>query len=337
MAEIHVLAIDLAKRSFQVCGTARGGAVLFNRTVSRSKLEQLLRGQTPCIVAMEACATSHYWGRVAQGFGHEVRLIPPIYVKPFVKRQKNDAADAAAIAEAALRPNMHCVAVKSAEHQARAVAFRTHQCFVRQRTQLINSLRGHLAEFGVVVAKGPANLKSLVEMMDDATVDLPETVRDIVRLYLDQIELLTRKVDELTLRLRDAARETVEMRRLCTVPGVGPITAGAVLAFAPDLRAFSSGRNFAAWLGLVPRQHSTGGKTRLGSVSKMGQHDIRKLLIVGAMSRIRWIVRKGVLPDNWLGRILGRKPRMVAAVALANKMARIIWAMMTREQNYRMA
>ncbi|MBU3891085.1 IS110 family transposase, partial [Methylosinus sp. KRF6] len=189
----------------------------------------------------------------------------------------------------------------------------------------------------IVVAKGPANLKSLVEMMDDATIDLPETVRDIVRLYLDQIELLTRKVDELTLRLRDAARETVEMRRLCTVPGVGPITAGAVLAFAPDLRAFSSGRNFAAWLGLVPRQHSTGGKTRLGSVSKMGQHDIRKLLIVGAMSRIRWIVRKGVLPDNWLGRILGRKPRMVAAVALANKMARIIWAMMTREQNYRLA
>jgi transposase len=337
MTEVHVLAIDLAKRSFQVCGTARGGAVLFNRTVSRSKLEQLLRGQPPCIVAMEACATSHYWGRMAQGFGHEVRLIPPIYVKPFVKRQKNDAADAAAIAEAALRPNMICVTVKSAENQARAVAFRTHQCFVRQRTQLINSLRGHLAEFGIVVAKGPANLKSLMEMMDDATLDLPETVRDMVRLYLEQIELITRKVDELTLRLRNAVRETVEMRRLCTVPGVGPVTAGAVLAFAPDLRAFSSGRNFAAWLGLVPRQHSTGGKTRLGSVSKMGQHDIRKLLIIGAMSRIRWIVRKGVLPDNWLGRLLGRKPRMVAAVALANKMARIIWAMMTREQNYRMA
>lgn len=337
MPEVHVLAIDLAKRSFQVCATDRGGAVLFNRTVSRTKLEQVLRGQALCIVAMEACATSHYWGRFAQGLGHEVRLIPPMYVKPFVKRQKNDAADAAAIAEAALRPNIHYVAVKSAEHQARAVAFRTHQCFVGQRTQLINALRGHLAEFGLVVAQGPANLKSVGAVVDDETVDLPDAVRDIVRLYLEQIELITGKIDDLTQRLRDATRESDEMRRLCTVPGVGPVTAGAVLAFAPDLRAFASGRNFAAWLGLVPRQHSTGGKTRLGSVSKMGQNDIRKLLIIGAMSRIRWIVRKGLLPDNWLGRILGRKPRMVAAVALANKMARIIWAMMTREQNYRMA
>src|SRR5271157_5772032 len=335
MPDVHMLAIDLAKRSFQVCVVDRGGAVLFNRTVSRAKLEQVLREQTPCIVAMEACATSHFWGRFAQGLGHEVRLIPPIYVKPFVKRQKNDAADAAAIAEAAVRPNIHYVAVKSAKHQARAVAFRTHQCFVGQRTQLINALRGHLAEFGLVVAQGPANLKSVVAMVDDETVDLPDTVRDIIRLYLEQIGLITGKIDDLTRRLRDATRENDEMRRLCTVPGVGPVTAGAVLAFAPDLRTFSSGRNFAAWLGLVPRQHSTGGKTRLGSVSKMGQNDIRKLLIIGAMSRIRWIVRKGLLPDNSLGRILGRKPRMVAAVALANKMARIIWAMMTREQNYR--
>lgn len=197
---------------------------------------------------------------------------------------------------------------------------------------MINALRGHLAEFGLVVAKGPANLKSLVDMMKDESVDVPETVRDVVQLFLDQIEAITCKIDDLALRLKEATKENDEMRRLCTVPGVGPVTAGAVLAFAPDLRAFSSGRNFAAWLGLVPRQHSTGGKTRLGAVSKMG-----RLLIVGAMSRIRWIVRKGVLPDNWLGRILSRKPRMVAAVALANKMARIIWAMMTREQNYRTA
>jgi transposase len=337
MADIYILAIDLAKRSFQVCAADRGGAVLFNRTLSRARLGKLLEAQEPCIVAMEACATSHYWGRQAQGLGHEVRLIPPIYVKPFVKRQKNDAADAAAIAEAALRPNIHYVAVKSAEHQARAVAFRTHQCFVGQRTQLINALRGHLAEFGLIVAQGPANLKAMAGMVDDETVDLPDTVREIVRLYLHQIEVLTAKIDELTLKLREATKVNDEMRRLCTVPGVGPVTAGAIMAFAPDLRSFSSGRNFAAWLGLVPRQRSTGGKTRLGSVSKMGQSDIRRLLIVGAMSRIRWIVRKGVLPDNWLGRLMGRKPRMVAAVALANKMARIIWAMMTKEENYRLA
>lgn len=189
----------------------------------------------------------------------------------------------------------------------------------------------------MVVAKGPANLKALVDMMNDDSIDVPEAVRDVVYLFLDQIEAITSKIDDRALRLKKATKENDEMRRLCTVPGVGPVTAGAVLAFAPELRAFSSGRNFAAWLGLVPRQHSTGGKTRLGAVSKMGRHDIRRLLIVGAMSRIRWIVRKGVLPANWLGGILGRKPHMVAAVALANKMARIIWAVMTREQNYRMA
>ena len=335
MTQVHILAIDLAKRSFQVCGTDRGGAVLFNRVLSRARLQQFLGEQSPCIVAMEACATSHFWGRFARSHGHDVRLIPPIYVKPFVKRQKNDAADAAAIAEAALRPNMHYVAVKSAEHQARAVAFRTHQCFVRQRTQLINALRGHLAEFGIVVAQGPANLGVVAGILAEEAVDLPDGVRVIGQLYLDQIKMLSEKIDELSLKLREATKSNEDMRRLCTVPGVGPVTAGAILAFAPDLRAFKSGRNFAAWLGLVPRQHSTGGRTRLGGVSKMGQTDIRRLLIVGAMSLIRWIVRKGVLPDNWLGHILGRKPRMVAAVALANKMARIVWAMMTTGSNYR--
>ena len=284
MSDVHVLAIDLAKRSFQVCATDRDGAVLFNRVMSRAKLIQQLSSQQPCIVAMEACATSHYWGRVAQGFGHDVRLVPPIYVKPFVKRQKNDVADAAAIAEAVLRPNMHCVAVKNVEQQARAVAFRTYQCFVRQRTQLINALRGHLAEFGVVVAQGPVHLRQVVSLLDSSTVEVPEAVKEIVHLYLNQIDLLAEKIEELGRRLKNATQENAEMRRLCTVPGVGPVTAGAIMAFAPDLRTFSSGRNFAAWLGLVPKQRSTGGKTRLGGVSKMGQADIRKLLIVGAMS-----------------------------------------------------
>jgi transposase len=187
------------------------------------------------------------------------------------------------------------------------------------------------------VAQGPAHLKAVAGMIDDKAIDLPDAVRDVVRLYLDQIALLTHKIEELHSKLVASTKVDDAMRRLCTVPGVGPVTAGAIMAFAPDLRTFASGRNFAAWLDLVPRQRSTGGKTRLGSVSKMGQADIRKLLIVGAMSRIRWIVRKGVLPDNWLGHVLGRKPRMVAAVALANKMARTIWAMMTRQENYRMA
>jgi len=319
-----MFSIDLAKRSFQVCATDRAGSVLNNRTISRPKLEALLKAQPACIVAMEACTTSHFWGRLAEAHGHEVRLIPPIYVKLFVKRQKNDAADAAAIAEAALRPSMHYVAVKSAEHQGRAVAYRTHQCFVGQRTQTINALRGHLAEFGLVFAQGLPHLKDIRTAMQVESIDLPDSVRDIAPLYLDHIDALSAKIDELSLRLREAMQVNVEMRRLCTVPVVGPVPAGAILAFAPDLRTFASGRNFAAWLGLVPRQRSTGGKAKLGGMSKMGQSDIRRLLVVGAMSRIRWIVRKGVLPDNWLGRLMARKPRMVVAVALANKMARII-------------
>lgn len=337
MSEISILAIDLAKNSFQVCGVKIDGVAVFNKSVSRSRLIQLLSDHKPCIVAMEACATSHYWGRMAQAHGHEVRIIPAIYVKPFVKRQKNDFADAAAIAEAASRPSMSFVAVKSAEKQARAVAFRTHQCFVGQRTQLINALRGHLAEFGLVAPKGPVHLKLLQATLNGPQVDLPTTVREMGQLYLQQIGDLTKVITRLADELEVATRTDDELRRLCTVPGIGPVTAGAIAAFAPDLETFDSGRNFAAWLGLVPRQHSTGGKTRLGAVSKMGQCDIRKLLIIGAMSVIRWVVRRGGSTNRWLASLVARKPRMVAAVALANKMARMVWAMTTKGEDYRMA
>jgi len=258
-------------------------------------------------------------------------------VTPFVKRQKNDKADAEAIAEAASRPPLRFVAVKSSETQGRAVAFRTHQCLVRQRTQLINALRGHLAEFGLVAPKGPASLKLLENALADESSDLPGQVREMGTIYLEQIARLTDVIDRLSGELEAATKTDAQLRRLCTIPGIGPVTAGAVAAFAPDLDTFDSGRNFAAWLGLVPRQRSTGGKTRLGSVSKMGQTDIRRLLIVGAMSVIRWVVRKGSSANRWLAGLVARKPKMVAAVALANKMARMIWAMTTREENYRMA
>jgi transposase len=337
MSEISILAIDLAKNSFQVCAVRGDGSVVFNRAVSRPRLHHLLAQQEDCIVAMEACATSHHWGRVAQSHGHDVRLIPAQYVKPFVKRQKNDHADAAAIAEAASRPTMSFVAVKSAEKQGRAVAFRTHQCFVRQRTQLINSLRGHLAEFGLVAAKGPASLKVLETALADPITDIPAQVREMGVIYLAQIVQLAEIIERLANELETASKVDEELRRLCTVPGIGPVTAGAIAAFAPDLSTFDNGRNFAAWLGLVPRQSSTGGKARLGAVSKMGQCDIRKLLIVGAMSVIRWVVRKGGSKNRWLANLVARKPRMVAAVALANKMARQIWAMATKGEDYRMA
>lgn len=337
MTEISMLAIDLAKGSFQVCAIGPGGIVIFNRALSRSRLIALLADQPACVVAMEACATSHHWGRVAQMHGHEVRLVPAVYVKPFVKRQKNDRADAEAIAEAALRPSMRFVAVKSVETQGRAVAFRTHQCLVRQRTQLINALRGHLAEFGLVAPKGPASLKVLEDALADKASDLPAVVREMGTIYLDQIARITEVIERLADELEAASKTDTELRRLCTIPGIGPVTAGAVAAFAPDLATFESGRNFAAWLGLVPRQRSTGGKSKLGSVSKMGQTDIRRLLIVGAMSVIRWVVRKGGSPNRWLADLVARKPKMVAAVALANKMARMIWALSVKKEDYRMA
>jgi transposase len=246
---ISMLAIDLAKGSFQVCAVGPEGTVLYNRSLSRTRLATLLADQPACIVAMEACATSHHWGRVAQRYGHEVRLVPAAYVKPFVKRQKNDKADAEAIAEAALRPTMRFVALKSAETQGRAVAFRTHQCLVRQRTQLINALRGHLAEFGLVAPKGPASLKVLENALEDEATDLPCPVREMGTIYLSQIARLTEVIEQLADELETASKTDAQLRRLCTIPGVGPVTAGAVSAFAPDLDTFDSGRNFAAWLG----------------------------------------------------------------------------------------
>jgi len=335
--KINMLAIDLAKSSFQVCAVGLDGTVLYNRALSRTWLATLLTEQPTCIVAMEACATSHHWGRVAQRHGHEVRLVPAAYVKPFVKRQKNDRADAEAIAEAALRPTMRFVAVKSAETQGRAVAFRTHQCLVRQRTQLINALRGHLAEFGVVAPKGPASLKLLENTLVDEFTDLPEPVREMGAIYVEQIAGLTEVIERLASELETATKTDACLRRLCTIPGIGPVTAGAVAAFAPDLETFDSGRNFAAWLGREPLQRSTGGKAKLGAVSKMGQTDIRRLLFVGAMSVIRWVVRKGGSENRWLEALVARKLKMVAAVALANKMARMIWAVTTKQEDYRMA
>lgn len=208
---------------------------------------------------------------------------------------------------------------------------------VRQRTQLINALRGHLAEFGLVAPKGPASLKLLENALADENSDLPEAVRHMGSIYVEQIARLTEVIDRLSDELETSSKTDEQLRRLCTIPGIGPVTAGAVAAFAPDLDTFDSGRNFAAWLGLVPRQRSTGGKARLGSVSKMGQTDIRRLLIVGAMSVIGWVVRRGGSANRWLAALVARKPKMVAAVALANKMARMIWALSTKQENYRMA
>ena len=335
MDEVSIIGIDLAKRSFQLHGARADGSVAFRKKLSRGKVLAFLAAQPRCVVAMEACASAHYWGREIVKLGHEVRLIPPIYVKPFVKRQKNDEADAEAICEAAQRPTMRFVAVKGEEQQARAMLFRTRDLLVRQRTQTINALRAHLAEFGIVAPRGKAHVGRLAAALDEAPSALPGPVHELGGLLLERIDDLSAKIDDLERQLRKQARRDQNARRLMTVPGIGPVTAMAIQAFAPPMESFRCGRDFAAWLGLVPRQHSTGGKPRLGRISKMGQRDLRRLLITGAMAVVRAACRRGETKDPWLAQMLARKPRMLVAVALANRMSRIAWALMTNNEDYR--
>ena len=335
MDEVSIIGIDLAKRSFQLHGARADGSVAFRKTLSRGKLFGFVASQPRCVVAMEACASAHHWGREIAKLGHEVRLIAPIYVKPFVKRQKNDAADAEAICEAALRPTMRFVAVKGEEQQARAMLFRTRDLLVRQRTQTINALRGHLAEFGVIAPQGKAHVGRLASAVEDAASPLPEPVRALGTLLLGQIADLDVKIAGLEKEIHIQAREDEDAARLMTIPGIGPITAMAIQACAPPMESFRCGRDFAAWLGLVPRQHTSGGKPRLGKISKMGPRDLRRLLVCGAMAVVRAACRRGETKDPWLARMLARKPRMVVAVALANRMARIAWALTVKKEVWR--
>lgn len=335
MEEVSIIAIDLAKHVFQLHGACSDGTPAFRKKLSRGRLLPFLGAKPRTIVAMEACASAHYWGREIQALGHEVRLIAPAYVKPFVKRQKNDLADAEAIAEAAARPTMRFVAVKSAEKQASGMVFKTRDLLVRQRTQMINALRGHLAEYGVIAPHGVFHLSRLATEVRSASCRLPAAVVDLCTLLLHHIETLAEQIALLDRQIRERARENEAVRRLMTIPGVGPICALALEALAPPPETFDKGRDFAAWLGLTPRQNSSGGKARLGRVSKMGQRDLRRLLIIGAMAVVRWASRKGAPAGSWLARMLERKPRMLIAVALANKIARVAWALMVRGGVYK--
>lgn len=335
MSEVSMIGLDLAKNTFQAHGASADGSVAFRKKLRRGNVMTFFAEQPRCTVAMEACASAHFWARSLQELGHEVRLVPPVYVKPFVKRQKNDAADAEAIAEAATRPTMRFVAVKSEAKQAQGMAFKTRDLLVRQRTQTINALRGHLAEFGAIAPKGRTNLERLRGIVDDAETSLPGPVVALAQMLLAQIDTLTERIDAIEYDIKQLARRQDTSKRLMTIPGVGPICATAVEAFAPPMEGFNSGRDFAAWLGLTPRQHSTGGKERLGKVSKMGQRDLRRLLIGGAMAVVRWAAKHGAPEGSWLARMLQRKPRMVVAVALANKNARIIWALLTQGGVYK--
>jgi transposase len=330
-----MIGVDLAKNVFQLHCATMAGHLKFRRKVTRPQFRQLMSGQPSSVVVMEAYGSASYWARELTRLGHEVRLIAPQYVRPFVKRQKNDAADAEALVVAAQRPEMRFVEPKSEDQQACAVLFRARGRLLHQRTELVNALRSVLYEYGHVVPAGIAHLKRIEAILEEPNSDLPALVREECQDLIEQIAEKTARIEAKTQKARMLSATSDTARRLQTMPGVGPQTALAISGFAPRMDSFKRGRDFAAWLGLVPRQYSSGGKERLGGVSKAGQADIRALLIIGAMSRLTRLARKSIPEGSWLARMLHRKPLMLVAIALANKMARAIWAMMTKKEDYR--
>jgi transposase len=333
--EVSIIGLDLAKTVFQVHGADASGAVVLRKQLRRNKLLEFFARQSPCLVAMEACGGAHYWAREIGKLGHNVRLIAPQYVKPFVKRQKNDAADAEAICEAAQRPTMRFVAVKSEEQQASSAVFRARDLLVRQRTQIINALRGQLAEYGWIVAQGTSHVAKLFAVVDDPTSGLPQAARAVFAIMVETLKALDERVRQLDAEIARRAKEDEAARRLMSVPGIGPITAIALRALAPDPVTFTKGRDFAAWVGLTPLQKSTGGKQRLGATSKMGERTLRHLLIIGASTVVMHAARQGAPKGSWLARMMACKPRMLVVVALANKMARIVWALLATGESYK--
>jgi transposase len=330
MGQVSTIGLDLAKSIFQIHGADASGAVVFRKRLRRSQVLAFFAAQPPCTVAMEACSSSHHWAREISTLGHAVRLIPPAYVRPFVKRHKNDAADAEAICEAAQRPTMRFVAPKSEQAQAAALVFRARDLLVRQRTQTINALRGHLAEFGLIVAKGPAHVAQLVQAVENPDEPLPEIARPVLHILITTLHRLDEQIALLDHEIAQRAKADETAHRLMTIPGIGPVAAVALTALAPPATTFRRGRDFAAWVGLTPLQHSTGGKQKLGATSKMGERTLRRLLIIGASAVLRWAARHGAPAGSWMARMLACKPPMLVRVALANKMARIVWALMAK-------
>jgi transposase len=335
MMKIATIGLDLAKNVFQLHAIDAEGRVVLRRRLRRADVVRFFARLSPCMVGMEACAGAHHWARTIAGLGHEVRLMPPAYVKPYVRRQKNDMADAAAICEAVTRPSMRFVPIKSEEQQAMLLIHRARDLLVRQHTSLINALRAHLAEFGVVLPKGGQNGRKLAAMVVAGEMfGMPALAVPVLLAMAHRCRALEVEIAQLEREMRRRSVEDEAVQRLLKIPGIGPITATALAATVPDARAFRSAREFAAWLGLVPRQSSSGGRERLGGITKMGHAYLRRLLVVGAQAVLRQAARR---PDAWLGRLVCEKPRKVVAVALANKTARIVWAVLARGETYRAA
>jgi transposase len=335
MEKIGMIGLDLAKSSFQVHLVDNSGRCVERRTLRRDKVLAFFASQPATVVVMEACGGAHFWAREIGRLGHETKLIPAAYVKPFIKRQKNDAADAEAICEAASRPNMRFVRPKSAEEQADALAFRARDLLVRQRTQLINALRGHCAEFGFVAPTGARNVERLIAWLECEESLLPPSALLALRSLIKSLHALSGEIAAIEKEIARRAKTNEDARRLMSVPGIGPLIATAICALAPPADFFENRRHFAAWLGLAPRQNSTGGKERLGAITKAGNQTLRKLLVIGATAVMTRLDHNSALAGTWLARLAARKPRKLVAVALANKMARIVWALLARKEVYR--
>ncbi|MCZ8035939.1 MAG: IS110 family transposase [Novosphingobium sp.] len=334
MVNVVTVGLDIAKSVFQVHGVDVVGEVAIRRQLRRAQVLPFFAKLPACLIGIEACATAHYWARELGALGHQVKLIPPSYVKPYVKRQKNDAADAEAICEAVTRPTMRFVEAKSPEQQSVMVLHKVRLTLMRQRIQLSNTIRGHMAEFGLVAPIGREGLQQLIKLVEESDPRVPDEARVCLAFLVAQLQLVNLQILETDRRIRTSARSTEVGRRLMSIPGVGPLLASALVATVANPTAFRSGRNLAAWIGLVPKQNSSGGKDRLGGITKQGDRYLRQLLVVGASAVVRYAERNGTRRP-WLVQLLAKRPTKVATVALANKIARIAWAIMTSGESYR--
>ena len=336
MTKITTVGLDLAKLVFQVHGADKDGRPVVRKKLRRGQVLGFFAELPPCLIGLEACASAHYWARELQALGHEVRLIPPQYVKPFVKTNKNDASDAEAICEALIRPTMRFAPIKSAEQQSVLMLHRARELLVRQKTMLINALRGHCGELGIVVAQGASRVAELIAIIEDQEDDrIPALAREALGYLVGQLRMVQAQVLGLEQQLKTWHRANEASRRLETIPGIGVITATALVTTIGDASQFRSGRQLAAWLGLVPRQHSSGGKERLGRISKRGDGYLRKLLVHGARTVLLWSKRKKETRSLWLEALLARRPTNVVLVAMANKTARVVWALLSRGETFK--